>query len=162
MSNSDNELEKLVPGLDACGKIPGTDFKDSILVWRDTGERRNCEDCPTVLHVYKLDMRSKDMEDEHYPAPTAQEILRRMENVAVHGQTAENGLYMFKVTSDRGTRVEARLADAALALWMLQYSKCAACRNYKDAVTGDPYCSHMGWWISDTSKQCGDFIALRE
>ena len=60
-------LERIVPPLDLCKKIPEGEFKDSALVWVD-GNTQNPDEVFVEPRRYAVD-------GTHRPAPTLDEIL---------------------------------------------------------------------------------------
>lgn len=113
-----SQFDDIIADLDQCGDIPEGCFTDSVFVYRDTGERRNCQDCPTVLHVFQPAVRNKDRTEKQYPAPTLLELLKELPDAQVSRDIDPIGRIMFTVSCGAHIVKDSNPAVAALDIWL--------------------------------------------
>ena len=117
-----NTLEKIVPSLRLCKRIPAGEFEDSALVWvydDVVGFLCRTSGCEQIHkkewqlqknHPRKIAIRRK-CGQEIYPAPTLEEILDEMvsfrASFCVHGMAIGNNFYGYPTS-----------AEEALLMWL--------------------------------------------
>lgn len=114
-----SKLEKIVPSLRLCKKIPTGEFKDSVLVWK---ERRSfsCDDLVKIREPEDISYKVESAEVNYFPAPTLEEIRWELRNLSV---SAYENTIVASCKIDPETWVSETVnpgehdADAALRLW---------------------------------------------
>ena len=109
--NVDNGLEKIVPPLELCKKIPDGAFADSALVWG--------EDSTPVGYMSEVVPRPEN-EDAYgwiYPAPTLAEIMKRLPK-CVEYRWFDDGFYPSHPKHYAGDFADPDPTTAALKLWL--------------------------------------------
>lgn len=73
-----SKIERIVPPLELCKRIPAGEFEDTALVWMYRPALKGISDTP-----FMVDMRVKAeyLKREMYPAPTMDEILEAIGGV---------------------------------------------------------------------------------
>lgn len=115
-----SKLEKIVPSLRLCKKIPTGEFKDSVLVWK---ERRSfsCDDLVKIREPEDISYKVESAEVNYFPAPTLEEIRWELRNLSVSAY--ENTIVASCKIDPESWITETVLpdehdADAALRLWL--------------------------------------------
>ena len=108
-----SKLEKIVPSLELCKKIPAGEFKDSALVWVD-GNTQNPDEVFVEPRRYAID-------GTYRPAPTLEEIRWELRNLSV--SVYENMVVALCKIDPESWITETVLpdehdADAALRIWL--------------------------------------------
>ena len=113
-----NTLEKIVPSLRLCKKIPTGEFKDSVLVWK---ERRSfsCDDLVKIREPEDISYKVESAEVNYFPAPTLEEIRRELRNLSIYKNTM---VALCKIDPETWIREivfpDEHDADAALRIWL--------------------------------------------
>ena len=114
-----NTLEKIVPSLELCKKIPAGEFTDSALVWK---ERRgiSCDDLVKIREPEDISYKVESAEVNYFPAPTLEEIRWELRNLSV---SVYENMVVALCKIDPETWLSETVnpgeheADAALRLW---------------------------------------------
>ncbi len=114
------KLEKIVPSLELCKKIPAGEFKDSVLVWK---ERRSfsCDDLVKIREPEDISYKVESAEVNYFPAPTLEEIRLELRNLSI---VFLNNKIIVSCKIDPETWITETVfpdehdADAALRIWL--------------------------------------------
>ena len=94
-------LERIVPPLELCKRIPAGEFEDSAMVWVD-GNTQNPKDIFVEPRRYAID-------GTFIPAPTLEEILDEMvsfrASFCVHGMAIGNNFYGYPTSAEEALRL---------------------------------------------------------
>lgn len=112
-----SKLEKIVPSLELCKKIPTGEFTDSALVWMLRPALEGFSDDPFMVD-YRI--KAEYLEHKMHPAPTLEEIRWELRNLSV--SVYENTVVASCKIDPESWITETVLpyehdADAALRLW---------------------------------------------
>ena len=117
------DLERIVPSLDLCRRIPGVEFEFSALTWLVARLPGHTE----AVDGHVCERGTCKTEDfggvfEVFPAPTAQEILDslsfRLHNPRVRVNIVEAIVVCEDINLDDIEERDENLAEAALRMWL--------------------------------------------
>lgn len=115
-----SKLEKIVPSLRLCKKIPAGEFKDSVLVWKERiGNSRYY--LVKIREPEDISYKVESVYVNYFPAPTLEEIRWELRNLSV--SVYENTV-VASCKIDPETWVSETVfpdehdADAALRIWL--------------------------------------------
>lgn len=114
-----SKLEKIVPSLRLCKKIPAGEFEDSALVWETYSSKYSIE--PVVIDRENSESTPHEFVENVYPAPTLEEILDALKDI-----TEKPSVYYGKLTKtwvcdsmEYLTPIKDKKAvNAALRIWL--------------------------------------------
>lgn len=114
-----SNLERIVPPLELCKKIPEGEFRDSALVWKERiGNSRYAR--VKIREPEDISYKVESVEVNYFPAPTLEEMRWELRNLSV---TVYENIIVASCKIDPETWVSETVnpgehdADAALRLW---------------------------------------------
>lgn len=86
-----SKLEKIVPSMELCKKIPEGEFRDTTLVWETYSSKYSIE--PVVIDRETSESTPHEFVKNVYPAPTLNEIMDMLKDI-----TERPNIYYGKLT----------------------------------------------------------------